>query len=1016
MHVRRLLFAVAAVSAGLVSFPLHSAPTAEAPLPDKVDFNRDVRPIFAETCYQCHGPDKGHRKAGLRLDTREGIFGKDGGVVAGKPAESELYLRLVTNDADERMPQAESNKTLTPRQIALVKKWIEQGAEYKGHWAYAKPVRPEPPAAVEPGFVRNPVDRFVLAKLKEVGLNHAPEADRVTLIRRLSFDLTGLPPTRAEVEAFVADRSPDAYEKVVDRLLASPHYGERMAMYWLDLVRFADTIGYHSDNPMNVAPYRDYVIRSFNENRHFDRFTVEQLAGDLLPDATQEQRIASAYNRLLQTTEEGGAQPKEYEAKYAADRVRNVSAVWLGSTMGCCQCHDHKFDPFTLRDFYSLAAFFADVKEAAVGRREAGMPVPNTAQAAELKRLDAELVAARAALQISSPELAAAQAAWEREQASPHSTVAWSVMHPTKVSATRGAILTTQPDDTVKASGTTPDKGAYTVTARPALKGVSAVRLEVFSGKDLPASGPGLASNGNFVLTQFKVRAAGKLVKLARANADFSQDGHPVASAIDGKGGTGWAILPQVGKPHVVVFELEQPLADPDPELTVTLEFHSAFAQHAIGNFRLAVTASANPAGPLALPDEVKSALAAAADKRTKEQKKALDSYYRTVAPLLAPERAKVAELEKRHAELTNAIPKCLVTVTGPPRTVRVLARGNWLDDSGEVVAPAVPQSLGKLTSKDRLTRLDLARWIASADNPLTACVLVNRLWKLYFGQGLSKTLEDVGSQGEWPTHPELLDWLAGEFVARDWDVKAVVRLLVTSGTYRQSSQPTDRQKEVDPYNRYLARQSRFRLDAEVVRDNALAVSGLLNPQVGGASVFPYQPAGYWAALNFPTREWHNDNGDKLYRRGMYTHWQRSFPQPSLLAFDAPSREECTVDRPRSNIPQQALVLLNDPTYVEAARVFAERTLKEGGASPDARIVWAFTEVVSRAPTADEARVLAELYGKHKAQYAADRESAVKLVHTGAHPLLPQDDPVELAAWTSVARVLLNLHETVTRP
>jgi mono/diheme cytochrome c family protein len=1015
MHVRRLLFVVSAVSAGLVSFPLHSAPTAEAPLPDKVDFNRDVRPIFAEACYQCHGPDKGHRKAGLRLDTREGIFGKHGGVVSGKPAESELYLRLVTADADERMPQAESNKTLTPRQIALVKKWIEQGAEYKGHWAYVKPVRPEPPSAAEPGFVRNPVDRFVLAKLKEVGLDHAPEADRATLIRRLSFDLTGLPPTRAEVDAFLADRSPDAYEKVVDRLLASPHYGERMAMYWLDLVRFADTIGYHSDNPMNVAPYRDYVIRSFNDNRHFDRFTVEQLAGDLLPDATQEQRIASAYNRLLQTTEEGGAQPKEYEAKYAADRVRNVSAVWLGSTMGCCQCHDHKFDPFTLRDFYSLAAFFADVKEAAVGRREAGMPVPSVAQAAELKRLDAELADARAAFQVSSPELAAAQAAWEKEQASPPA-VDWSVLHPTKVSATRGATLTAQPDGTVKVSGTTPDKGAYTVSARPALKGVSAVRLEVFSGKDLPASGPGLASNGNFVLTQFKVRVADKLVKLARANADFSQDGHPVASTIDGKGSTGWAILPQVGKPHVAVFELERPLGDPDPELTVTLEFHSAFAQHAIGNFRLSATASANPAGPLALPDEVKSALAAAADKRSKEQKKALEAYYRTVAPLLAPARAKLTELEKRHADLENAIPKCLVTVAGPPRTVRVLARGNWLDDSGEVVSPAVPQSLGKLAAQGRLTRLDLARWIASADNPLTARVLVNRLWKLYFGQGLSKTLEDVGSQGEWPTHPELLDWLAAEFVARDWDVKAMVRLLVTSGTYRQSSQPTARQKEVDPYNRYLARQSRFRLDAEMVRDNALAVSGLLNQQIGGPSVFPYQPAGYWAALNFPPREWQNDSGDKLYRRGMYTHWQRSFPQPSLLAFDAPGREECTVDRPRSNIPQQALVLLNDPTYVEAARVFAERTLNAGGASPDARATWAFTEVLSRAPTADEVRVLVELYGKHKAQYAADRESAVKLVHTGARALRPEDDAVELAAWTSVARVLLNLHETVTRP
>jgi hypothetical protein len=1014
MHVRRLLFALAAVWAGLAALASRGAPPAEAPLPDRVDFNRDVRPIFSEACYQCHGPDKNHRKAGLRLDTREGIFGKRGGVVPGKPAESEVYLRLVAADPAERMPQAESDKKLTPRQVALVKKWIEQGAEYRGHWAYEKPVRPAVPPVAEKTFVRNPVDHFVLAKLREVGLGHAPEADRVTLIRRLSFDLTGLPPTRAEVSDFLADQSPDAYEKVVDRLLASPHYGERMAMYWLDLVRFADTIGYHSDNPMNVAPYRDYVIRSFNDNLHFDRFTVEQLAGDLLPDATREQKIASAYNRLLQTTEEGGSQPKEYEAKYAADRVRNVSSVWLGSTMGCCQCHDHKFDPFGMRDFYALAAFFADVREAAVGRREPGMLVPSEEQALELKWLDAELVAARAALQIASPELADAQAAWEREQSAP-SAVAWTVLQPAKAFASGGAILTSRPDGVVKASGVAPDRGSYTVVAPAGLKGVSAVRLEVFAAKDLPAVGPGRAENGNFVLTDFRVRVADRPVKLVRASADFSQDGYPVANAIDGKKDTGWAVLPQTGKPHVAVFELDKPLAGA-AELTVTLDHQSEFARHLIGSFRLAVTASANPAGSLTLPDAVQAALAVPADKRTAGQKKDLDDYYRSVAPLLAPARKKVAELEKRHDDFTKAIPKCLVTVAGPPRTVRVLARGNWLDDSGEVVAPAVPQSLGKLAARGRPTRLDLARWIASADNPLTARVFVNRLWKLFFGQGLSKTLEDVGSQGEWPTHPELLDWLAGEFVARDWDVKATVRLLVTSGTYRQSSRPTARQKEVDPYNRYLARQSRFRLDAEEVRDNALAVSGLLNPKVGGPSVFPYQPPGYWAALNFPPREWHNDSGDKLYRRGMYTHWQRSFPQPSLLAFDAPSREECTVDRPRSNIPQQALVLLNDPTYVEAARVFAERTLKEGGTSPDARIAWAFTEVVSRPPTADEARILSDLYAKHKAQYATDHESAVKLVHTGARPLLPGDDPVELAAWTSVARVLLNLHETVTRP
>ncbi len=823
----------------------------------RLDFNRDVRPILADNCYQCHGPDQGRRKARLRLDTRDGIFGRYGIVTPGKPQSSELYQRLVSDDAKERMPQAASNKTLTPRQIAVIKKWIEQGAEYKGHWAYVKPVRPEVPAGGEPAFSRNPVDRFVLARLQEVGQEHAPEADRVTLIRRLTFDLTGLPPTRAEVSAYLADRSPDAYETVVDRLLASPHFGERMAVYWLDLVRYADSIGYHSDNPMNVSPYRDHVIRVFNANQPFDRFTVEQLAGDLLPGSTPEQKVASGYNRLLQTTAEGGAQPKEYIAKYAADRVRNVSTVWLGTTMGCCQCHDHKFDPFTMCDFYSLAAFFADVKEPAVGLREGGMPVPSAAQAAESKRLDDELQADKARLEISTLELALAQAAWEK-----------------------------------------------------------------------------------------------------RPSATLS---------------TGNGVLPPASK-------------------------------------------SGANSGAVKMPSDVAAALAVRPENRDAEQRRTVAAFYKTIAPALAPVRARVADLERRREALNKAIPRCLVTVADTPRTVRILPRGNWLDETGEVVMPAYPAALRHPEPHGRLTRLDLARWIVSPDNPLTARVFVNRLWKLFFGQGLTRTLDDVGAQGEWPTHPELLDWLAVEFVDRGWDVKAMVRLLVTSGTYRQSSRSTARQREVDPYNRYLARQSRFRLDAEMIRDNALAVSGLLNPKIGGPSVFPYQPAGYWAALNFPPREWHNDAGDKLYSRSMYTHWQRSFPHPSLLAFDAPSREECTVERPRSNIPQQALVLLNDPTFVEAARVFAGRVMKEGGRSAPDRVGWAFTEVLSRPPTPDEARVLAELYARHRAGYAADQEAALKLLHTGNYSLPPDADPVELAAWTSVARALFNLHETITRP
>jgi hypothetical protein len=819
----------------------HPAAAAEAPLPATIDFNRDIRPILSANCYQCHGPDKDKRKAKLRLDTRDGLFSAPRGlatIVPGKPSESELFLRITTADKDQRMPDPKSGKTLSPREIALIQKWIEQGAAWKGHWAFLPAVRPELPAIEDRGFVKNPIDLFVLAKLREAGLAPSPEADRVTLIRRLSFDLTGLPPTWAEVEAFLHDTRPNAYEQLVERLLASPHYGERMALYWLDLVRYADSIGYHSDNPVPVAPYREYVIRAFNDNEPFDRFTTEQLAGDLLPNATVWQKVASGYNRLLQTTEEGGAQPKEYEAKYAADRVRNVSTVWLGVTMGCCQCHDHKFDPFTMRDFYSLASFFADVGEAAVGRREPGMLLPTPEQSAQLQKLREQITALQADLDKPRPELEPDQVKWEE-----------------------GLLI-------------------------------------------------------------------GELRKLPR----------------------------------------------PVIEILLT-----------------------EPA------------------KRASKQKQDLAAHYRTIAPALQPIRAQLATEKQKEADLLKVIPATLVTVAASPRVVRILPRGNWLDESGDIVSPAVPRSLGQLSTEGRATRLDLARWIMSRDNPLTARVFVNRLWKLYFGQGLARPLDDVGSQGEWPSHPELLDWLAVEFRDSGWDVKHMVRLLVQSGSYRQSSNAGAPQKERDPYNRLVGRQASFRLDAEMVRDQALAVSRLLVRTIGGPSVKPYQPPGYWAALNFPPREWQNDKGDGLYRRGLYTHWQRSFLHPSLAAFDAPTREECTVERPRSNIPQQALVLLNDPTYVEAARVFAEHILADGGTTATRRLDWAFRSALSRPPRDEEVQVLTALVAKHAQEYGQDRAAAEKLLGTGDHPLPSNAQVAELAAWTSVARVILNLHETLTR-
>lgn len=832
-----LVFGLAAVAC--LTHPVSGPLEAQQDLPAKVEFNRDIRPILSNHCYTCHGPDNNNRKAKLRLDVEASAHEDRGGyrvIVAGKAKESELLKRAVSKDKDEVMPPPHLNKALSPRQIALLERWIDQGGKYQAHWSLLAVAKPAAPALPPAESAANPIDRFLLSKMREAGLKFSPATSRVTLIRRLSFDLLGLPPTPAEVDAFVNDNSATAYEKLVDRLLASPRFGERMAAYWLDLVRYADTGGYHSDNHRDVTPYRDYVIDAFNSNMPFDRFTIEQVAGDLLPNPTAQHKIASGYNRLLQTTEEGGAQPKEYTAKYAADRVRNAGSVWLGLTLGCAECHDHKFDPVTTREFYRFAAFFADIKERPVGRQDQ-TPLPTAQQAQLLAKIDQDLAPLQKAMTAATPELAKARAAWEE-------------------------------------------------------------------------------------------------------------------------------------------------------------------------------SAKANPKG---LPKEVAAALTVDPAKRNAKQLESLDKHFRSIAPELKETREQLARLTQEKDKITRAIPTTLISMTGPPRTVRVLPRGNWLDDSGEIVQPGVPASLPPLAKKEGpANRLDLAQWLVSAENPLTPRVFVNRLWMLYFGQGLVKTLDDFGAQGALPSHPELLDWLAADFREHGWDVKRTIRLLVTSQAYQQTSTVAPELKDRDPLNLLFSRQNRFRLDAETIRDAALASSGLLSDKVGGPSVRPYQPAGYWKYLNFPTREWANDKGDSQYRRGLYTYWCRTFLHPSLLAFDAPTREECTVERTRSNTPQQALVLLNDPTYVEASRVLAQRMLREEK-DTDARIALGFRLVVSRTPTAEEIKLVRQLLDKHLMQYQADPKAAEALLAVGNSPRPAGEAAPTLAAWTSVARVLLNLHETITR-
>lgn len=999
---------------------------ADEPIPEKIEFNRDVRPILSNNCFKCHGFDPKAREAERRLDMREGALADNEGVraiVPGKLAESDAWVRISSSDRDEIMPPPKSGKTLTARQIAIIKRWIEQGAEYQSHWSYAALQRPAVPAiATEHAPIRNPIDAFVQTRLTQVGLQPSPEADRTTLIRRATFDLTGLPPTPAEVAEFLKDPAPDAYEKVVDRLLASPAYGERMAVYWLDLVRYADTAGFHSDNPRNVSPYRDYVIRAFNENKPFDQFTVEQVAGDLLPNSGTSQKVASAFNRLNLTTEEGGAQAKDYEARTVADRVRAIGTVWLGQTTGCAQCHDHKFDPITTRDFYRLGAFFADLKETAIGRREDGMLVATPEQEAKLKEFDAKITGLQQQLDRSTPEIAAAQAAWEATLAAGPQDVAWTPLHAEKASGESGSQLAVRPDETIKVEAAgNPPADTYRVTVKTALRGINGFKLEVLPSESLPSHGPGRAQNGNFVLNEFSVESEGKPLKLAHATATFEQPNFPASAAIDGKRekNKGWSVLGNVGNAAAAYFELAAPL-DGDASKPLTFVFRQGYGEHhTLGKFRLSATVAAQPirAPNAQAPAPVLAALKVEAAKRSDAQRAEIAKHFRSVAPQLADVRAQLAHAQQARTELEKTITRCIVSDSMPaPRTVRILPRGNWQDETGEAVQPGVLGFLPQPNVDGRpLNRLDLGRWLVAPENPLTARVFANRLWKLCFGTGLSKVLDDVGSQGELPNNPSLINWLASEFTGSGWNVKQVLRAIVTSHTYRQTSRAAKELQQRDPENRELARQSRFRLDAEFVRDNALAISGLLVRKLGGPSAKPYQPAGYWENLNFPTREWESDKDENQWRRGLYTWWQRSYLHPSLAAFDAPSREECTAERVRSNIPQQALALLNDPTYVEAARSFAGRILRECRGNTEQRIAWAWREVTSRTPDAEEIATVREVLEKHLTQFGAEGTAAEALLKTGFAPVAAEVPPGELAAWTSVARILLNLHETITR-
>jgi len=976
-------------------------------------FQRDVRPILAEHCFQCHGPDSRKRKAELRLDRADG----QAVIVPGDPDASELVRRIHAADEDERMPPVGFGKPLSDADRDTLVRWIEAGAEWEGHWAYLELSRA---SSEDLDTAADPIDTLLDRRILERGVTPAPEADRRTLARRLHLDLLGLPPEPDEVQAFLDDEEPGAYERLVDRLLASPHYGERMATFWLDLVRYADTVGYHGDQEWRMWPYRDWVIQAFNQGMPFDQFTVEQLAGDLLPEPSLSQRVAAGYNRLNMVTFEGGSQAREFLAKYASDRVRTTAGAWLGSTMGCAECHDHKYDPFSTRDFYRFAAFFADIQEEGVYTRfqEGAVPpemaVPSDSQERALAQLTSQAAWAERVLEARAEELAPARYEWEsgmrRELASggEPADVTWvddeqanggqtegrwdfidaaagPVHSGTKSRHQRGAgivqhfflgapraVRLSQSDQFFFWIWIDADEPPETVMLQ--LHSSGSWEHRAYWGADRISFG-GIGTDGPNHLAQGPMPEAGSWVRLA---VDPAHLGLAPGSLVDGMAFTQFG-----GRAY--------------------------WDRAGVRSARSALVLD----GP---PPEVVQALASAWE-RTPEQRRVLSGHWRTVAPELDRERAELKRLELEVSGVEEQIPKMLATVSVAPHEVRVLRRGNWMDDGGEIVTPGVPEFLVDLDGGDaRATRLDLARWLVSAENPLTARVLANRLWRLYFGEGLARSVDDYGVQGELPDHPELLDRLAADLVDSGWDVKGFVRRLVTTRAYRRSSQPLAELVAADPENRLFARQNRRRLEAEWIRDMALVASGLLVREVGGPSVKPYQPAGYWAQLNFPVRTWQRDSGEALYRRGLYTFWCRTFLHPTLRAFDAPAREECTARRGDSNTPVQALALLNDPAFVEAARVLAQRVLSEGGETDVERLEWAFARVLSRSPHADEAAVLMELLEGHRRAYASDGEAAAALANEGDAP-----DPssslerAELAAWVSVTRSLLNLGEAISR-
>ncbi|RUL88668.1 PSD1 and planctomycete cytochrome C domain-containing protein [Tautonia sociabilis] len=1004
-----------------------------------IDFGRDVRPILSDACFTCHGPDEANRKAGLRLDLPAGLFepSPSGGVavVPGSPEESELYWRITSEDDLDRMPPPDSGKELSPEQIATLTAWIEQGAPVERHWGFVPPERPELPEVSAPNWCRNPIDDFVLARLDREGMTPAPEADRTTLIRRLSLDLIGLPPTPEEVDAFLADESPEAYEHLVDRLLSSPHYGERWGRIWLDAARYADSDGYEKDKARFVWAYRDWVIHALNADLPYDRFIIEQIAGDLLPDAGQDQIVATGFLRNSMINEEGGVDPEQFRMEAMFDRMDAIGKAVLGLTIQCAQCHTHKYDPISQTEYYRMFAFLNNAHEANVA-----VYLPEEQERRE--EIFREIRAIEDDLKDRTPDWADQMAAWEESVRDDQP--AWTVVRP-ELDSSGGQKHDLLDDGSILAAGYAPTKHTTAFTAR--LEGpttIAAVRLEVLNDPSLPKGGPGRSIEGLFGLTEFKVVAAplddpskGAELKIARASADVNppkaplgaiyddRSGRdrvtgPIGYAIDGDDLTAWTTDIGPGRsnvPRKAVFVLEEPVSFPSgAEVTFKLvQNHGGWnsddnQNNNLGRFRFSVTEAADAeADPL--PAVVREILAIPLEERSPEQLDAVFSYWRTTVPEWAEANDRIEALWAKHPEGTTQL---VLAARETPRVTRLLERGDFLKPA-EPVSPGVPEVLHPLPeSEGTPDRLTFARWLVDRRSPTTARSIVNRVWQSYFGVGLVSTPEDLGSQAEAPSHPELLDWLAVEFMDRGWSLKRLHRLIVSSATYRQASSAAPELYARDPENRLLARGPRHRVDAEIVRDIALAASGLLDPEVGGPSVYPPAPEFlFQPPASYGPKVWKTDTGPDRYRRALYTFRFRSVPYPALDAFDAPPGEQSCVRRSRSNTPLQALITLNEPLFMESARALARRVLAEAGDSDADRLRRAFRLCVSREPTGKEAEVLLGLLDRQRGRFASGELDPAGLIAEVPPP--EGCSPVELAGWTAVARVLLNLDETITK-